>query len=191
VAGTPQQPPAVVLVGFMGAGKTVIGRGLADRLGIPFLDTDAAIVEAEGPITSIFEARGESGFRALEAQVVVRELDALARTPRVLALGGGAVLSDDVRRALRRAPHVVWLTAPRELLWARVAGEATRPLARDEESFSALLRAREPLYREVAGVTVDTSALDPGAAVDAVLAALASAPAGAAPGHPVREGGVA
>ena len=79
MAGTPQQPPAVALVGFMGAGKTAVGRELAARLGLPFLDTDAAIVAAAGPIPGIFEARGESGFRALESEVVVRELEALAR----------------------------------------------------------------------------------------------------------------
>jgi shikimate kinase len=172
VAGTPQQPPAVALVGFMGAGKSVIGRELAARLGLPFLDTDAAIVAVAGPIPGIFEARQESGFRALESEVVVRELEALAQVPKVVALGGGAVLSDDVRQALGRTPHVVWLTAPPETLWARVAPGASRPLAKDEESFFALLKARQPLYREVATVVVDTSGRNPGEIADAVVAAL-------------------
>jgi shikimate kinase len=174
VAGTPQQPPAVALVGFMGTGKTVVGQGLSERLGLPFVDTDAAIVAVAGPIPSIFESRGESGFRALESEVVVRELEDLARTPKVLALGGGAVLSEDVRRALVRTPHVVWLTGQPAALWARVGAEESRPLARDVESFVTLLKAREPLYREVATVTVDTSGLTPGAVVDSVVAALAA-----------------
>ncbi len=190
MAGTPQQPPAVALVGFMGAGKTVVGQELAARLRLPFLDTDAAIVAAAGPIPGIFEERGESGFRKLEAEVVVRELEAVARAPKVLALGGGAVLSDDVRRALGRVARVVWLTAPPEALWARAAGGDSRPLARDEQSFVALLRAREPLYREVATVVVDTSGRSPGAVADAVVKALAAAPADAAP-DPVHEEGAA
>jgi shikimate kinase len=189
VAGT-QQPPAVALVGFMGAGKTAVGRELAVRLGLPFLDTDAAVVAVAGPISGIFAGRGESGFRALEAEVVVRELEALAPAPKVLALGGGAVLSEDVRRALGRAPHVVWLTAPPGTLWARVAAEGSRPLAKDEQSFIALLEAREPLYREVATIVVDTSGRTPAAVADAVVAALAAAPAGAA-SHPGHEEGAA
>jgi shikimate kinase len=189
VAGTPQQPPAVVLVGFMGAGKTVVGRAIADRLGIPFLDTDAAIVALAGPIPCIFEARGEAGFRELEAEVVGAELETLQSAPKVLALGGGAVLSKDVRRALAHAPHVVWLTAPPEALWARVAGEASRPLASNEEDFIALLGARETLYEEVATMTVDTSGRTPQAVAAAVVAALA-AESGAASG-PVQEQGAA
>lgn len=180
MAGTPQQP-AVALVGFMGAGKSAVGRELAGRLELPFLDTDAAIVAVAGPIAGIFEARGESGFRLLEAEVVVRELEALARVPKVLALGGGAVLSEDVRRALARAPHVVWLTAAPDVLWARVAAEGSRPLAKDEESFVALLVEREPLYRELATVVMDTSGRAPAAVADAVVAELAAAPASAGP----------
>jgi shikimate kinase len=166
------QPPAVVLVGFMGAGKTAVGRELAGRLGLPFVDTDAVIAAAAGPIPEIFAARGERGFRALEAEAVLRELVELTEAPKVLALGGGAVLSDDVRAALRRAAHVVWLTAPAGELWARVAAEGERPLARDEHAFSALLAAREPLYREVASVVVSTSGRTPAAVADAVLAAV-------------------
>ena len=122
--------------------------------------------------------------------MVVRELEALAHVPKVLALGGGAVLSDDVRQALGRTARVVWLTAPPEMLWARVAGGGSRPLARDEQSFAALLKTREPLYREVATVVVDTSGRSPGAVADAVVAALAVAPASAASG-PVHEEGAA
>ncbi len=76
---------------------------------------------AAGPIPDIFSARGEAGFRTLEAEVVTAAIAEALERPCVLALGGGAVLSDDVREALRRLPHVVWLTAPPGTLWDRVA----------------------------------------------------------------------
>jgi shikimate kinase len=154
-----QQPPAVVLVGFMGAGKSVVGRRLAALLGLQYVDTDEVIVAAAGPVAEIFAARGEAGFRALEAEVVVREVDALREAPKVLALGGGAVLSGEVRAALAGSTHVVWLTAPAAELWRRVSAERTgeRPLAQDEEGFTALLAAREPLYRQVATLVVETA----------------------------------
>jgi shikimate kinase len=174
VEGPPRQSQAVVLVGFMGAGKTAVGEGLAGRLGLPFLDTDDVIVAAHGPISAIFAGRGEAGFRKLETEVVVREIAALEVTPKVLALGGGAVLIDQVRRALRRVRRVVWLTAPPETLWARVASEGQRPLARDEESFRGLLATRETLYREVATLVVDTAGLGPGEVAEAVVSALDS-----------------
>jgi shikimate kinase len=157
VAETPDRPPAVVLVGFMGAGKTAVGRALADCLGCAFVDTDASIVDTHGPVSEVFAARGEAGFRLLEAAVVVRELEGPADAPKVLALGGGAVLSDDVRRALARCAHVVWLTAPVETLWRRASDQGGRPLAGDEGAFRALLAAREPLYREVATMVVDAA----------------------------------
>lgn len=163
MAGAPQHPPAVVIVGFMGAGKSAVGVELAARLGVPFVDTDALIVAAAGPIPGIFAVRGEAGFRELEADIVVREIRASAETPRVLALGGGAVQSGEVREALRLAPCVIWLTAPAEELWRRVAaaGAGERPLARDEDAFRALLAAREPLYREVATLAADTAGRSP------------------------------
>jgi shikimate kinase len=151
-----------VLVGFMGAGKSAVGREVAARLCVPFLDTDEAIAAAAGPIPEIFASRGESGFRALETEIVVRELGALSREPKVLALSGGAVLAGDVRDALQSVEHVVWLTASAGELWRRVSVDEgdERPLAHDEQAFSALLAAREALYREVATLVVDTSDRD-------------------------------
>lgn len=150
----------MALVGFMGAGKSAVGRELAAALGVRFVDTDELIVAQAGPIDTIFSERGEAAFRAVETEIVSAAVaDALAR-PCVLALGGGAVLNEGVRRALARVPHVVWLTAPPDVLWERasVAGQAARPLAGDEGSFRALLAAREPLYREVATQVVDVAA---------------------------------
>ena len=189
MAGAPH-PPGVVLVGFMGAGKSAVGRQLAALIGVPFLDTDAAIVAVAGPIPEIFATRGESGFRALEAEIVVRELDALSREPKVLALGGGAVLAKSVRDALRRLEHVVWLTAPAAVLWRRASADDgdERPLARDEDAYAALLATREALYREVATLSVHTSGRDvAGIAAELAAALSASRSTGAsatAPGAP-------
>ncbi len=171
----------MALVGFMGAGKSAVGRELAAALGIPFVDTDELIVAEAGPIAAIFAERGEAGFRALEADVVTAAVAAAAERPCVLALGGGAVLSGAVREALRSLPHVVWLAAPPERLWARVAGEGpeTRPLAADESSFRALLAGREPLYREVATEVVETAGRSPAAVAADVAAGLAAGAAGA------------
>jgi shikimate kinase len=165
----------VALVGFMGAGKSAVGRELAATLGIPFVDTDDLIVAKAGPIAAVFAERGEAGFRALEADVVTAAITAAGERPCVLALGGGAVLSDAVRRALGSLAHVVWLAAPPEELWARVAGEApgTRPLAADERSFRALLAAREPLYGEVATEVIETAGRRPADVAAGVAARLA------------------
>jgi shikimate kinase len=168
----PQHPQAVVLVGFMGAGKSAVGRELAGRLGLEYLDTDAVIAAAAGPIPDIFASSGERGFRALEAATVIREVAALRDVPKVLALGGGAVLADGVRAALRPLTWVVWLTAPAEELWRRVTTDAgaERPLARDEAAFRTLLAAREPLYREVATLTADTTRRSPDEVAEGLVA---------------------
>jgi shikimate kinase len=181
VAGTHDGPAAVALVGFMGAGKSAVGRELAAVLGIPFVDTDELIVARTGPIEAVFSERGEAAFRALEAEIVVAAVaDALQR-PCVLALGGGAVLSGEVREALTRLPSVVWLAAPPGVLWerARASGQAVRPLAADETAFRALLAAREPLYREVATQVADVAA-HPADVVAADLASRLTGAAGAA-----------
>ena len=171
MAGT-HDGPAVALVGFMGAGKSAVGRELATALGIPFVDTDDLVVAQAGPIDALFSERGEAAFRGIEAAAVTAAVAAALVSPCVLALGGGAVLSDDVREALARLPHVVWLTAPADVLWARAgaAGQAARPLAVDELAFRELLAAREPLYREVATQVVDGAAR-PAAAIAADLVA--------------------
>ena len=139
----------------MGAGKSRIGRMLAGRLGVPFVDTDKVITSRHGSIAALFAERGESAFRELERDVVVDELAAAALTPRVVALGGGAVTIAEVRQALRRLPHVVWLDAPPQVLFAR-AQSGARPLARDEASFEALYALRRPLYGEVSTAVVRT-----------------------------------
>ena len=174
-----------MLVGFMGAGKTVVGRELARRMGLPFVDTDALIVAAHGSIPEIFATQGEAGFRALESAVVVRELQSLAGAPKVVALGGGAVLSVDVRVALAQTEHVVWLKAPAPTLWQRASADGGRPLARDEAAFAKLLAAREELYCEVANDVVDTSSGDAAKVAEAILSRIGarSTPAVPLPGR--------
>ena len=168
---TCDHPPAVALVGFMGAGKSAVGRELAAALGSAFVDTDELIAAQAGPIETIFAERGEAAFRALEAEVATAAVTEVRSRPCVLALGGGAVLSAAVREALGGVPHVIWLTAPPEVLWrrARAEGQAVRPLAADEAAFRALLATREPLYEEVATEVVDTASM-PVAAVAAEIA---------------------
>jgi shikimate kinase len=151
----PSVPSAVVLVGFMGCGKTHVGKLLSRLLGLPFVDTDGLVEGEHGSIETIFAERGEEGFREVERRIVLETLAGLAQAPAVVSLGGGAVSDGDVRAALRAAPCVAWLSAPVDVLWSRVRRAARRsgggrPLARDEVSFRGLYEERLPLYREVA-----------------------------------------
>jgi shikimate kinase / 3-dehydroquinate synthase len=136
----------LALAGFMGAGKTTVGREVARLTERPFLDTDAEIERHYGPIGDLFEERGEPEFRAIEEEVVA---DALATVgPAVIALGGGAVLSDATRRRLAQSAFTVWLEVGVNEAWAR-AGGGDRPLARDEDAFRKLHGEREWVYLEV------------------------------------------
>jgi shikimate kinase / 3-dehydroquinate synthase len=144
----------VVLVGFMGSGKTSLGRQLAERLERPFLDLDAAIEERAGKsITELFAERGEQEFRRIEEHAVRVAL--AATEPSVLALGGGAVTSADTRGRLA-GQFVVLVDVDVDLAWRRARG-SERPLAQDEGEFRRLYDERQPLYREVA----DAVANDP------------------------------
>ena len=134
--------PAAVLVGYMAAGKSAVGRLVAARLGLPFVDTDLVVEATHGPIPAIFARGGERLFRELEGGVVLEVLSAPRPGGRPLvALGGGAVTTEAVRTALAGAPLVLWLQAPADVLWerARRAPQGTRPLAEDEAAFRALL----------------------------------------------------
>jgi len=143
----------LVLVGFMGSGKTTLGREVAARLGRPFLDLDEAIEERSGrSIPELFAERGEAEFRRIEEHAARVAL--AAPEPSVLALGGGAVGSAETRALLRDA-FVVLCEVGADDAWRRVRG-SDRPLARDEGAFRRLHAEREPLYREVAdGVATD------------------------------------
>jgi len=134
---------SIVLVGMMGAGKSSIGRRLAVRLGIPFIDADMEIENAAGmTITEIFDKHGEPYFRAGEARVIARLLD---NGPQVLATGGGSVMDPQTRALIGEKAVSVWLKADIDVLLKRTKRRNDRPLA---EKIKDLLPAREPLYAQ-------------------------------------------
>ena len=156
----------VYLVGMPGVGKTVVGRELAGRLGVSFVDLDAVIEREQGqPIAEIFAAEGEAAFRAMEAAALVK---AGANDPSVVSCGGGVVLEPANRIALRNTGTVVYLDVPIEQLRVRVRPAEDRPLIREEGDLERLLEQRGPLYREFAGHVVDGSGT-PGEVADAIV----------------------
>lgn len=163
--------PLVVLVGPMGSGKSTVGALLADRLGVPYRDTDADIVAAQGrEVSDLFVDEGEPYFRALERQAVAA---AVAEHTGVLALGGGAVLDDGTRELLAGLP-VVYLSMDVEEAVRRVGLGAARPLlaVNPRRQWRELMDARRPLYTEVARVVVATDDRTPEEVAQAVLDAL-------------------
>ncbi len=134
---------SIVLVGMMGAGKSSIGRRLAARLGIPFVDADSEIESAAGmTIPEIFEKHGEPYFRAGEVRVIARLLD---NGPQVLATGGGAIMDQRTRDLIRIKGISVWLKADLDVLMKRTKRRNDRPLA---EKIKDLLPVREPVYAQ-------------------------------------------
>jgi len=137
----------VVLVGMMGAGKTAVGKALAAKLGVPFLDSDAEIVAAANmEIAEIFSRDGEPFFRDKESQVIERLLSA---EPCVLSTGGGAFLAERNRDMIAEKGVAVCLNADLQLLWNRVKHKDTRPLLRTEDPFATLseiYEKRAPIY---------------------------------------------
>lgn len=150
----------VVLVGPMGAGKTTVGRALASLTGLPFVDSDELFVQVHGPIPEFFAARGEAAFREEEARVLAHVVGRPA--PCVLSCGGGAVLHPGTRRVLRGTDSdVVYLAVDDQEALRRVGGGAGRPVLAGDPAgtWRRILAEREPLYREVADLVVDTTGL--------------------------------
>lgn len=164
--------PVAVLVGPPGAGKTTIGMLLAERLGMPFADTDALVEARTGRvIADIFTTDGEAAFRALEVEAVA---SALTDHTGVLALGGGAVTAEATREVLAGHP-VVFLAVGMAAGVRRTGLSTARPLLagiNPRATFAALLTERLPIYRAVARHEVATDDLEPDAVTDAVVAVL-------------------
>jgi shikimate kinase len=157
---------SVVLVGMMGAGKTSVGRRLAARLGVPFIDADAEIEAAAGmTISEIFEKHGEPYFRAGEARVIAR---LLANGPQVLATGGGAMMDTSTRALIRDKGVSIWLKADLDMLLRRTKRRSDRPLA---EKIKDLLPLREPIYSQ-ADIVVESRDDPHDTIVDEIVAAL-------------------
>jgi len=142
----------LALIGFMGAGKSTLGAQVAKKLGREFVDLDGLVEERAGrPIAEIFAADGEAAFRTLERAAAEEVLD--HREPRVVALGGGAVTTTEVRELLRREAVTVLVDVDADTAWERVRG-GERPLARDETDFQRLYDERQPLYERTADAVV-------------------------------------
>jgi shikimate kinase len=163
----------IVLVGLMGAGKTSVGRRLAEKLGIPFVDADHEIETAAGKtIPEIFADHGEAYFREGERRVISRLLQAGAQ---VLATGGGAYMNDETRAGIREHGVSVWLRADLPLLMKRVSKRPGRPLLQNDDPeavMRGLVEKRYPVYAE-ADVTVESRDVQHGQMVNDVIRALA------------------
>lgn len=165
----------VALVGLMGAGKTTVGRRLAARLDLPFVDADAEIEAASGlSVSEIFERFGEAHFRDGERRVIARLVEG---GPKVIATGGGAFMQDDTRALLLANTVTIWLDADIATLVERVRRRNTRPLLKNRdpgEVLTALAAVRNPVYAQ-AHIRMPSKSSPHGDTVDAIIAALADA----------------
>lgn len=153
----------IILIGFMGCGKSTIGRELKRVLGFALIDTDTEIETQAGcKITEIFSNLGETGFRDLEAKVLA---DLLEKNPAstVISTGGGAILREENREVLRKLGYVVWLRANPETIYQRTKKNRERPILQTENPravITELLEKRTPLYRECAHLVIDVAGLN-------------------------------
>jgi shikimate kinase len=168
---------------MMGAGKSSVGRRLAQRLGLPFVDADTEIERAAGmSIPDIFATHGEPDFRAGEARVIARLLDS---GPQVLATGGGAFMNAETRAAIAARGISIWLNAELDVLMRRIKRRHDRPLLQTEDpaaTLRALMQTRYPVYA-LADLTVQSREVAHDRIVDEIIAALRARldqPAGAA-----------
>jgi shikimate kinase len=156
----------IFLIGFMGAGKSTIGKTLARRLTYKFLDSDAIIESTAGrSISQIFADLGEDEFRRLEREAL-KSISELTRV--VVALGGGAYVAEENRGILRDVGISIWIDCPLDLCWSRVSKETHRPLLKSYSEMAALLQSRRPAY-EQADLTVQTGARPPAKVVREIM----------------------
>jgi shikimate kinase len=159
----------LLLVGMMGAGKTTVGRLVAERLHRPYRDSDAMVEEATGrSVPELFASDGEAAFRAAESDALRR---ALAPPPAVISVAGGAVLDPANRALLAESGTIVWLRAEPATLAARVGDGSGRPLLAPDPTSAlvALDAVRRPLYAEVADSVVDVDGLEAAQVAEVVL----------------------
>lgn len=142
----------MILIGFMGAGKTTVGKALAERCGMPLLDTDQLITEKAGmAIPEIFDHCGEDGFRRIESEVLTELLEHTDHT--VISVGGGLPLREENRAVLSQLGTVVYLDVSEETVWNRLKDETDRPLLQVEnvsEKIREMLIYRRPVYEQAA-----------------------------------------
>lgn len=165
-----KRTPGIYLVGFMGSGKSTIGRALARHMGWSFFDSDDEIEAAENTsISQIFDVRGETEFRRIESEIVRRHVRWIERgRPAVVALGGGAFVDEANRQLLLANGVAVWLDCPWDTVERRVGQASHRPLARNAEKFRRLYNDRRAFYT-LADIHVPIESDDPAVAVDAIL----------------------
>ena len=161
------------LIGYRGSGKTSVGRSLSNRLGILSIDTDALVEQKAGrTIRQIFEMDGEPHFRHLESEAIVQ---AIASSPSIISLGGGAVLRDENATLIKRSGKTIWLRASAKTLAARMADDPTTAARRPAlsklsvyDEIEQLLGVREPIYRQLADFTVETEGKTPETIADEI-----------------------
>jgi len=165
-----KRAPGLFLVGFMGSGKTTIGRKLAEELGWTFVDLDDDIEARENvAIGRIFEERGEAEFRRIESECLEARVKQIrASRPLVVSLGGGAYAQASNRELIAASGVAIWLDCPFERIKRRVEGFTHRPLARDAETFRRLFAARQAAYA-LADYRVAIASDDPGEAAGEIL----------------------
>lgn len=174
MVGVSRQSPArrsIVIIGFMAAGKTTVGQRLSARLGMPFVDTDREIERSFGRVVAtIFEQYGESEFRAAERGLIS---SLLSGEPKVLSVGGGAYVDEEMRRTINAEGTSIWLDPPFKLILDRLARSTERPLAfgRSATELKSLWRERRRSYRE-AHFHIEVSNCGPDETVKRILQAL-------------------
>ncbi len=145
-----KRTPGIYIVGFMGSGKSTVGRLLADEIGWRFADLDEDIErEQQQSVPELFATLGEEGFRKIESQAIARRIQTIKRgLPTVLALGGGAFTREENRKLLTDNGITVWIDTDFAVIKKRVEGSSHRPLARDPKRFEQLYYERLPLYTQ-------------------------------------------